>query len=160
MELSIGEAARETGLSVKTIRHYERIGLIPPARRHDSFAHTGGNRLFDEVDIGRLRFIHHARMFELGLDEIRALLEPLETGRCPGGERQYRSVLRNHLQQIDERVAHLLGLRGRIEALLARHHGDAPGPCHMATCRCMDPGTGDADVAATPADRSGCACGS
>lgn len=90
--MSIGEAARETGLSVRTIRYYERIGLIPSAWRHDSLAHTGGNRLFDEADIGRLRFIHHARMLELGLNEIRELLEPLETGRCPGGERRYREI--------------------------------------------------------------------
>lgn len=157
MELSIGEAARESGLSVKTIRYYERIGLIPPARRHDSFTRTGGNRRFDEADIGRLKFIHHARMLELGLDEIRALLEPLETGRCPGDERQYRVILRNHLQQIDERVAHLLGLRERIETLLAQHNGGDPGPCHMATCRCMEHKP-DASNEAESAARSACAC--
>lgn len=157
MELSIGEAARETGLSVKTIRYYERIRLIPLARRHDSFAHTGGNRLFDAADIGRLKFIHHARMPELDLEEIRVLIEPLETGRCPGGERRYREILRTHLQQVDERVAHLLGLRERIETLLAQHNGGDPGSCHMATCRCMEPGTG-ASAKAESAAPPGCAC--
>lgn len=155
--VSIGEAARETGVSVRTIRYYECIGLIPPARRHDSLARTGGNRLFDAADIGRLKFIHHARMLELGLDEIRALLEPLQTGRCPGGERRYRGILRTHLQQVDERVAHLLGLRERIETLLARHNGGDPGSCHMATCRCMEPGPG-ASTKVESAAPSGCAC--
>ncbi|TAL91635.1 MAG: MerR family transcriptional regulator [Rhodanobacter sp.] len=157
MELSIGEAARETGLNVKTIRYYEQIGLIPAARRHDGFAHTGGNRLFDAAAIGRLKFIHHARMLELGLDEIRVLLEPLETGHCPGGVRRYREILRNHLQQIDERVAHLLGLRERIETLLRQHNGGDPGPCHMATCQCMEHRS-DASAKVESAAQSGCAC--
>ena len=42
-ELSIGEAANATGLSVKTIRYYEEIGLIPEAQRRNTGAHTGGN---------------------------------------------------------------------------------------------------------------------
>ena len=59
---SIGEAAEASGLTVKTIRYYEEAGLIPKAARHDASARTGGNRLYGQADIGRLRFIHHERL--------------------------------------------------------------------------------------------------
>lgn len=53
-EYSIGDAAKASGLTVKTIRYYEAIGLIPKAARHNSGAHTGGNRVYSEADVGRL----------------------------------------------------------------------------------------------------------
>ena len=73
---SIGEAAEATGLSVKAIRHYEEVGLIPRPRRHDGNARTGGNRLYTEQELARLRFVRQARHLDLGLDEIRRLLSP------------------------------------------------------------------------------------
>jgi len=72
--LSIGDAAEATGLSVKTIRYYEQIGLIPKAARTNGGSHTGGHRIYREPDLGRLRFIHHARLFGLGLADIRGVM--------------------------------------------------------------------------------------
>jgi len=105
--ISIGQAAKATGLSVKTIRYYEELSLIPKAQRHDSGSRTGGNRLFTEAEIGRLRFIHHARMLDLGLEDIRALVAIDEEGECPGEQSEYRSILTRHLDAIDERMTHL-----------------------------------------------------
>ena len=53
---TIGKAAHASGLTAKTIRYYEQIGLIPKARRHNSSGapHTGGDRIYSETDIGRL----------------------------------------------------------------------------------------------------------
>ena len=84
---SIGAAARAAGLSAKTIRYYEEIGLIPKAPRRAAGAHTGGDRAYSEADIGRLRFIRHARQVDLGLEDIRELLKIADAG-CPsaGGE--------------------------------------------------------------------------
>lgn len=70
---SIAEAAEAAGLSVKTIRYDEDIGPIRKARRHDGNARTGGNRLYAGAEIGRLRFINHARMLDLGLGDVGAL---------------------------------------------------------------------------------------
>ncbi|WP_018405225.1 MerR family transcriptional regulator [Marinobacter gelidimuriae] len=158
----IGEAAQASGISVRTIRYYEGIGLIPEARRHNALSHTGGNRVFDESDIGRLKFIHHARMLELGLDEIRILLEPAASGRCPGGELEYQRILQSHLEDIDERVTRLLGLRQQIQTLLlAERARIAPSACDLATCGCMEvaaPSTKPTEQTKKPASVYGCVC--
>jgi len=60
--LNIGSVAEATGLPPKTIRYYESIGLVGPARR------TGGNyRLYDERDVTTLRFIERARRLGFSL---------------------------------------------------------------------------------------------
>src|SRR5205085_6317021 len=67
--LNIGSVADATGLPAKTIRYYESIGLVGPARR------TGGNyRLYDERDVATLRFIERARRLGFSLKEVAELL--------------------------------------------------------------------------------------
>ncbi len=138
-QLSIGEAAKAAGLSVKTIRYYEEIGLIPKARRHDGNARTGGNRVYTEADIGRLRFINHARMLDLGLDDIRALLAIADEQGCPGDQPDYRRILARHRDEIDKRITHLLGLRKTIEDLMSRERSRDGEACSWNTCDCMQP---------------------
>ena len=136
---SIGEAAKATGLTVKTIRYYEQIGLIPKARRHDGAARTGGNRLYSEADVGRMRFIHHARLIDLSLDDIRQLLTIADERGCPDAQPDYRRILGQRLEEINERITHLLGLRSEIEGLMP---GDSPPrgeDCTWETCGCMRP---------------------
>lgn len=65
----IGEAAEAVGLSLRTIRHYEEIGLVPPSGRT-----TGGFRLYTEEDIERLRLVKHMKPLEFSLEEMRDLL--------------------------------------------------------------------------------------
>ena len=57
---SISEAARASVLTTKTIRYYEQIGLILKALRRntENAPHTGGDRVYGDVDVARLRFIH------------------------------------------------------------------------------------------------------
>ena len=138
-EFSIGETAKATGLSVKTTRYYEQISLIPKALRHDRGARTGGNRLYTEADIGRLRFIHHARMLDLSLDDIRELLAVADAKGCPSDQPEYHEALRRHLHEIDERVHHLLGLREAIEELLSPEPRPKGEACSWTTCACMHP---------------------
>ena len=65
-QLRIGEAAREVGLSPKTIRYYERIGLIPPPERTETWFAGHGYRLFDDEDLRRLRFVRTAASWVSG----------------------------------------------------------------------------------------------
>lgn len=66
--MNIGEASKSSGVSERMIRHYEKIGLVPPALRRDS-----GYREYGEADVHRLRFIANARDLGFGTEEIVAL---------------------------------------------------------------------------------------
>lgn len=67
--MNIGEAARESGVSQRMIRHYEKLGMIPEASRQSS-----GYREYHAADVQRLRFIADARAVGMPLDEIADLL--------------------------------------------------------------------------------------
>ena len=67
--MNIGAAARASGVSERMIRHYEQIGLIPPAARRDS-----GYRDYSDADVHRLHFIANARDLGFGIEEIGSLL--------------------------------------------------------------------------------------
>ena len=133
----IGDAAKASGLTVKTIRYYEEIGLIPKAGRTNGGAHTGGHRLYTKADVGRLRFIHHARLFGLSLADIREMVALAEGKGCPSRQPEYRKIFGRHLREIDERVRHLLGLRTDIEALMVPPRQPKGQECSWSTCGCM-----------------------
>lgn len=67
--IQIGQAARETGLTVDAIRFYEKERLLKPAPRTE-----GGFRLFRDQDLEHIRFIQRARELGFSLNEIRELL--------------------------------------------------------------------------------------
>ncbi len=136
---AIGEAAAASGLPVKTIRYYEEIGLIPQATRTNGGVRGSGRRIYNGADVGRLRFIHHARLFGLSLADIRELLALAEGKGCPSRQPEYWNILRRHLHEIDERVRHLLGLRAAIESLMSPTRQSNATECSWGTCACMKP---------------------
>jgi MerR family transcriptional regulator, copper efflux regulator len=71
--MQIGEAAERVGLSIRTIRHYEQVGLIVPSARTD-----GGFRLYTESDLGRLAVVKQMKPLGFTLDEMRDLLGVLD----------------------------------------------------------------------------------
>ena len=141
--LSIGEAAQASGLTARTIRYYEQIGLIPKARRRNRMGApiTGGDRVYDEGDVGRLRFIRHARLVDLSLAEIRELLGIADKAGCPSEHLAYSDVLNRHLRKIDESINHLLGLRTAVQNLLSRTPPMDNETCSWSTCSCMETDT-------------------
>ena len=69
----IGEVANAVGLSLRTIRHYEDVDLVPPSGRSG-----GGFRLYTDDDIERLRLIKHMKPLDFSLEEMRELLGALD----------------------------------------------------------------------------------
>ncbi|MGH2398114.1 MAG: heavy metal-responsive transcriptional regulator [bacterium] len=76
--MRIGEFAKKAGVSAKTIRYYEEIGLLPPAPRTES-----SYRQYAEKDVERLEFIRSAKGLGVSLDEIKEVLAFRDRGTYP-----------------------------------------------------------------------------
>lgn len=107
--MRIGEVADRTGLSLRTIRHYEEVGLAPPSARSQ-----GGFRLYTEEDVARLCVIKRMKPLDLTLEQMRDLLGILdELGTSPPAAR--RSDLTERLGEYrDMVVRHCATLRARL----------------------------------------------
>ena len=108
--MKIGELARSTGLSPKTIRFYEAQGLIPEPPRSSS-----GYRAYAEPDLTRLGFIIKAKRLGLSLVEIKRILTLHERNEptCV----HVRSLLVEKVAQIEQVVQDLLGFKEELESL-------------------------------------------
>ncbi|WP_226435607.1 MerR family transcriptional regulator [Rhodococcus yananensis] len=72
--MQIGQVATRTELSIKTIRHYDEVGLVTPSARS-----AGGFRLYTESDVQRLLLIRRMKPLGFTLDEMKLLLESVDT---------------------------------------------------------------------------------
>jgi len=141
---TIGKAAGRAGLSIDTLRYYEREGLLPAPRRTAS-----RYRLYDDAAIARLRFINRAKALGFTLAEIRELLE-LNDG---GGRRQsVRSIARARADEIARKIDEL----GRVRAMLEHLVGECDGHGKLAGCPIIEALLDDGDEQATdPESREG-----
>jgi DNA-binding transcriptional MerR regulator len=73
--LTIGQVAKTSGVSAKTIRYYEQIGMLPAPRRAPS-----GYRLYDQPGVERLQLIRRARSLGLPLQQLKTLMDTLNGG--------------------------------------------------------------------------------
>ncbi|WP_037158410.1 MerR family transcriptional regulator [Rhodococcoides fascians] len=81
--MQIGEVAERTGLSIRTLRHYDEVGLVPPSERS-----AGGFRLYTDADVERLLVIRRMKPLEFTLDEMSRLLASLDTIESGGDDAQ------------------------------------------------------------------------
>lgn len=88
--MRIGEVAERTGLSLRTIRHYDDVGVVRPSARSQ-----GGFRLYTEADVDRLLLIKRMKPLDFSLEEIKDLLSVLdELDAAPEDERARAELLR------------------------------------------------------------------
>jgi MerR family copper efflux transcriptional regulator len=120
--MNIGTVAERAGVTSKTIRYYESIGLIDPARRSDS-----GYRVYDEHDVQTLRFVHRARSLGFSVNEVADLLTLWRDRNRASAD--VKALARRHLADIDRKIAELQGMRDSLEDLMARCHGDERPAC-------------------------------
>jgi DNA-binding transcriptional MerR regulator len=124
--VSIGEAARQSGVKVPTIRYYEEIRLLPAPPRTD-----GNRRQYDERDLRRLAFIRHARELGFDTEAIRALLtlqddpmQPCETADA---------IAQARLAEVEQRIVSLGALKAELERMI-----EGCGRGHVAECRVIE----------------------
>ena len=102
----VGELARSTGLTVRTLHHYDRVGLLSPSRRTAS-----GHRLYVAADVARLQQVRSLRELGFSLDEVREFLERPDASP--------RRVVRMHVERLREQIAMQSRLCERLEAVAA-----------------------------------------
>ena len=125
---SIRELSQNTGVSTEAIRYYERISLLPRAKRA-----SNGYRQYDEVDVQRLQFIRRARALDFALDEIKEILALQEHHEAPC---QYvMTVMKERIGEIHERIRELEALREEVTRLYELGK-QLPEDVQMKVCIC------------------------
>ena len=120
--MKIGEVARLSGVSAKTIRYYESVGLVRAAARADN-----GYRDYDDNDVRTLRFIQRARSLGFSMDEVAELL-PLWQDRSRASA-DVRAIALRHVEAVERRIRELQSVRDAIMDLVTRCHGDDRPEC-------------------------------
>lgn len=119
---NIGEASAATGVSAKMIRHYESIGLIPPANR--TFANY---RLYADADLHRLRFIKRARNLGFPMKQIEALLALWNDPSRPSAE--VKKLAEAHARELGERIAEMEAMQRTLLQLSKKCGGNSRPEC-------------------------------
>ncbi|MCB1313704.1 MAG: Cu(I)-responsive transcriptional regulator [Sedimentitalea sp.] len=119
--MNIGEAAGRTGLPAKTIRYYEEIGLIRPARD------SNGYRAFSGADCHKLAFLGRARALGFTIEDCRALLALYEDKSRASGD--VKRIAREHLDRIDRKLSELREMRATLARLVSSCAGDDRPDC-------------------------------
>ena len=122
----IGEAAKQSGVKVPTIRYYEQIGLLPAPLRSE-----GNRRHYEAADLRRLAFIRHARELGFEIEAIRALLalqdDPSQS--CATAD----VIAKARLAEVEQRIRSLTSLKVELELMV-----DGCSHGRVSTCRVIE----------------------
>lgn len=123
-EMPIGEAARQSGVKVPTIRYYEQIGLLPSPVR------SGGNRRsYDGSDVRRLAFIRHSRELGFEIDAIRTLLTLQDDPHQPCATAD--TIAKARLVEVEQRIRSLTALKAELETMIDGCKQDCIAECRV-----------------------------
>ena len=106
----IGQLSRLTDVNIETIRYYERIGIMPKPLRSD-----GGQRIYNEVQLKRLRFVKRSRVIGFSLNEIRTLLALDDQGELSCDE--VYSITEDHLKVVQQKIIELKEAESALQKL-------------------------------------------
>lgn len=124
--LLIGELSHQTGLPTKTLRYYERIGLLETPMRTGS-----GYRIYPAAAVERLRFIQGAKVLGLSLAEIQEALSAQVAGQTVCSTIQH--LVEKKMSTLDEKITDLIRYRDQLRDYMARVNA-SPGS-DSTTCR-------------------------
>ena len=119
--MNIGEVAQAAGLPVKTIRYYEDIGLITPARTEN------GYRVFRDTDMHKLAFLSRARGLGFTIEDCRRLLALWEDKDRASAD--VRKLASDHLARIEDKIADLEAMRDTLSDLVTACAGNDRPDC-------------------------------
>ena len=123
--MNISEVAGQVGLPAKTIRYYEEIGLIKPLRD------ANGYRAFRDSDMHKLAFLGRARSLGFTIENCRALLALWEDKSRASAD--VRAIARDHLTQIEAKIADLSAMRDSLTDLVRTCAGNDRPDCPILT---------------------------
>ena len=126
-KLTVGRVARAAGVSIDTVRFYERLGLIAASTRTE-----GGFRVFDPTAVERIHFVRKAKALGFTLKEVAELLSLSEMPDASCADVRRRTEAK--LVEIDGRIARLQRIRQALSAL--SRACPAKGP--VSTCTILD----------------------
>jgi len=111
--MRIGELGRRAGVSARTLRHYEELGLLPARRR------ANGYRDYDDADLRAVSEIRSLVGLGFALEETRPFVECLRAGHATGGScPDSIAVYRSKLAEVDAYLARLHDVRTELDAQL------------------------------------------
>ncbi len=120
--MNIGAAASASGVTAKMIRHYELIGLLPPAERRSNTYRDYGER-----EVHELRFIKRARRLGFSTAEIAALLALWRDRARPS--REVRQIAERHVAELEARIAEMQAMAKTLAGLVEACCGDDRPDC-------------------------------
>lgn len=120
--ITIGQAAKRSGISAKMIRHYEAIDLLPPSERNPA-----GYRLYNAQDLHTLGFIRQARSLGFSLEQIRQLLSLWRDRQRASAD--VKALAMAHIDELDQKIRDLQTMRNLLHQLAASCQGDARPDC-------------------------------
>ena len=123
--MNIGDAAKATGLSSKTIRYYESIALVVADRM------ANGYREYEDMHVHKLRFVQRARGLGFSIEDCRALLSLYEDQNRASAE--VKNIAKKHLSEIEAKITELQNLQKTLSHLVEDCAGD-----HRPDCPIMD----------------------
>jgi DNA-binding transcriptional MerR regulator len=121
--MRIGELAAVAGVPTKTIRYYEKIGVLAPPSRTAS-----GYRAYDHTVVDRLQFIRAAQAVGLTLGEIRSIIALRDRGETPCAH--VMDLITGRATEVDQRITELQRLRADLDKLARRARRLDPADCN------------------------------
>lgn len=115
--LHIGDMVEATGLSHRTIRHYDEVGLLPASTRSE-----GGFRIYTESDLQRMLVIRSMKPLGFTLEEMGELLDTVDTLASEPGNKNSRAKLDEYVQRAMAKRDKLALNLERAEAFIADLH--------------------------------------
>ena len=139
-KLTIGQLAELAGVPRKTIRYYEEVGVLPLPERSDT-----SYRLYSDIDVRRVEVVRRARALDMGLAEVRELVEWASTGSCNDFQDRFGEILHRKLGEVDQRIADLEHLKQDLQRLgahfaVSQKEDNADHTvleCSPETCTCL-----------------------